>query len=268
MISLASLLLILGVPSVLGAVNGPCTANGVPGVCLSTSSCSSGGGTSHAGFCPSDPTDVQCCTKTCGSGGTCRFTSSCTTGNTASGLCPGPTDFECCLAASGGSCGAPAVNAATISLIKQFEGFVASPSPDPIGLPTVGYGHLCQTSGCSEVPFSFPLTEAEASTLLTSDLRTYESCITSDINSSIRLNDNQYGALVSWAFNEGCGAAGSSTLIARLNNGEDPDTVAAQELPKWDIAGGQVLQGLVNRRKAEVQLFQTPSSVIAHPPPC
>ena len=184
-----------------------------------------------------------------------------------SGLCPGPDNFKCCLPASS-SCGAPAVNAATIALIKKFEGFVASPSPDPVGLPTVGYGHLCQTKNCAEVPFSFPLTEAEASTLLNSDLKTYEACITKDIVSSVRLNDNQYGALCSWAFNEGCGAAGSSTLIARLNAGEDPDTVAAQELPKWDIAGGKVLQGLVNRRAAEVALFKTPSSVIAHPPPC
>lgn len=145
---------------------------------------------------------------------------------------------------------------------------MASPSPDPVGLPTVGYGHLCQTKNCAEVPFSFPLTEAAASTLLNSDLKTYEACITKDIVSSVRLNDNQYGALCSWAFNEGCGAAGGSTLIRRLNAGEDPDTVAAQELPKWDIAGGKVFQGLVNRRAAEVALFKTPSSVIAHPPRC
>ncbi|KAF8959137.1 lysozyme-like domain-containing protein [Flammula alnicola] len=249
-----------------GAVNDACTAGSTPGVCLTTSSCFSGGGTSHAGFCPNDPTDVQCCTKACGSGGTCRFSNTCSSGRTQSGLCPGPSNFLCCLPSA--TCGPPAVNAATISLIKQFEGFVPSPAPDPIGLPTVGYGHLCQTTNCGEVPFSFPLTEAEATTLLNSDLKTFEACITSDINSSIRLNDNQYGALSSWAFNEGCGNAGGSTLIARLNAGEDPNTVAAQELPKWVFAGGVVLQGLVNRRAAEVQLFQTASSIIAHPPSC
>ena len=179
------------------------------------------------------------------------------------GLCPGPSTFLCCL--SGSSCGALAVNAATVSLIKQFEGFVASPAPDPIGLPTVGFGHLCQTTNCAEVPFAFPLTQAEATTLLNADLKTPENCITNDISSSVRLNDNQYGALVSWAFNVGCGNAPSSTLISRLNGGQDPNTVAAQELPKRDMAGGMVLQGLVNRRAAEVTLFQTASSVIAHP---
>jgi GH24 family phage-related lysozyme (muramidase) len=112
------------------------------------------------------------------------------------------------------------------------------------------------------------LTEAEATQLLNSDLPTYENCITNDLGNSVRLNDNQYGALVSWAFNEGCGAIGTSMLISRLNNGEDPNTVAAQELPKWVLAGGQVLPGLVNRRNAEIAQFQTASSVIVLPPSC
>lgn len=160
------------------------------------------------------------------------------------------------------------MNAATISLIKEFEGFVARPEPDPIGLPTVGYGHLCQTTGCAEVPYPFPLTTTTASALLTSDLRTYQNCIARDIADSVRLNANQYGALVSWAFNVGCGNSESSTLVRRLNNGENPNTVAEEELPKWNKAGGQVLPGLVRRRAAEVTLFKTASSVIAHPPPC
>lgn len=57
----------------------------------------------------------------------------------------------------------------------------------------------------------------------------------------------------------------SSTLIARLNAGDDPDTVAEEELPKWDIAGGEVSQGLVNRRAAEVALFTTATSEGALP---
>lgn len=75
--------LLFALPTAL-ALNGACTAGSTPGVCITTSDCSSGGGTSHAGFCPSDPTNVECCTKACGSGGTCRFTSSCA-GTTASG---------------------------------------------------------------------------------------------------------------------------------------------------------------------------------------
>lgn len=82
------------------------------------------------------------------------------------------------------------------------------------------------------------------------------------------LNANQYGALVSWAFNEGCGAAGSSTLIGELNAGEDPDTVAEEELPRWVYGDSEVLPGLVRRRVAEVDLFKAADSVVANPNPC
>jgi GH24 family phage-related lysozyme (muramidase) len=57
----------------------------------------------------------------------------------------------------------------------------------------------------------------------------------------------------------------SSTLLKRLNAGEDPNTVAAQEIPKFNKAGGKVLAGLSKRRAAEVTLFQTASSTVAHP---
>jgi len=244
-----------------------CTNNaGINGECVSTSSCSSAGGTSEAGHCPG-ATNIQCCTYgTCKSGaGKCQPTATCT-GTSTAGLCPGASNIQCCTPSSPGSCTPSHVNAATISLIKEFEGFVATPAPDPIGLPTVGYGHLCETTGCAEVPYSFPMTEAQASTLLSTDLVQFEQCISNMINDSVVLNDNQIGALVSWSYNEGCGAAQSSTLISRLNAGDDPDTVASEELPKWVYAGGDVMPGLVRRRDAEVVLFKTASSVQAHPP--
>ena len=96
-------------------------------------------------------------------------------------------------------------------------------------------------------------------------MRTFQSCVARLVADTVRLNANQYGALVSWAFNIGCGAAGTSTLIRRLNAGEAPNTVAAEELPRWNQANGQVLPGLVTRRAREVTLFRTASSSIVHP---
>ncbi|KAJ2803367.1 hypothetical protein H4R21_002059 [Coemansia helicoidea] len=157
------------------------------------------------------------------------------------------------------------INAAGMSLVEQWEGFVARPKPDPIGLPTVGYGHLCQQSNCAEVKYSFPLTRATAESLLADDIPKYTSCLASAISDRVVLNDNQWAALASWTFNVGCGNVKTSTLVKRLNNGESPNTVAEQELPKWRMAGGQVMQGLVNRRKAEVELFKEASSKQAHP---
>lgn len=104
--TILSALLFLLPLTTLAKLNGPCTgAANKPGVCIKTSSCTSGGGTYISGACPNDPNDVKCCTKaSCGSGGgTCKFADKCESGSTQTGLCPGPSDFKCCLPKSGGS---------------------------------------------------------------------------------------------------------------------------------------------------------------------
>ena len=158
------------------------------------------------------------------------------------------------------ACTGPAVNAATLDLIKSFESFEPDVYNDPTGNPTVGWGHLCDDASCSDVSYSIPLSDADGEKLLQDDLKQFRDCITLDTTSSVTLNANQYGALVSWAFNVGCGNTGSSSLIARLNAGDAPNTVAAEELPKWNKASGQVLPGLTRRRAAEVDLFKTATS--------
>ncbi|KAI0809560.1 lysozyme-like domain-containing protein [Xylaria sp. FL0064] len=163
------------------------------------------------------------------------------------------------------ACVGPAVNQATIDLIAEFEGFSATVYNDPTGNPTIGYGHLCQQSGCSEIPYAIPLSEADGKKLLADDVIPPQNCITQQTAEPVTLNANQYGALVSWAYNVGCGNSGSSSLIARLNNGEDPQTVIAEELPQWNKSGGEVLPGLTRRRAAEVDLANTPTSDPALP---
>ncbi|KAF1991127.1 glycoside hydrolase family 24 protein [Aulographum hederae CBS 113979] len=163
-------------------------------------------------------------------------------------------------------CTGPGVNQATLSLIESFEGYSATPYSDPSGYPTIGYGHLCSTSSCSEIPYAIPLSDADGQRLLQSDLAVAQNCITNDTGSCVVLNANQYGALVSWAFNVGCGNAASSSLISRLNTcSENTNTVISQELPKWNKSNGQVLAGLTRRRAAEVSLAQTATSAGALP---
>ena len=82
------------------SVNGPCTgADGVPGVCISTSSCSSGGGKYISNACPGTPDNIKCCVKPkCSTGGSCRWNSQCGSGMTSqAGFCPGPANFKCCV---------------------------------------------------------------------------------------------------------------------------------------------------------------------------
>lgn len=97
--------------------------------------------------------------------------------------------------------------------------------------------------------------------------QTYRKCVTAKLG-SVTLNENQYGALVSWTFNIGCPAMQGSTLARRLLAGEDPNTVAAEELPQWRIAGGVVSPTLVRRRQGELAFFQTWSDVQALPVQC
>jgi GH24 family phage-related lysozyme (muramidase) len=159
------------------------------------------------------------------------------------------------------------LNPLGMDLIKEFEGFVAAPSPDPIGHPTVGYGHACAAPSCHDVPFAFPLSKRAASMLLKANMPAVTWCLGEALAPATAqpLNDNQWAALASWAFNEGCDAVSSSRLIARLNKGEDPEAVAADELPKWTTANGAELPGLRRRRAAELALFRTASARQAFP---
>lgn len=101
-----SLVTVVAVVGFVGAtVNEPCYGpSGAEGVCLTTSACSSGGGSAINGACPWDAADVKCCSKTtCGSGSpqNCRWTSDCT-GTTVANQCPGPAGFKCCSAGGTG----------------------------------------------------------------------------------------------------------------------------------------------------------------------
>ncbi|KAF9885021.1 hypothetical protein FE257_000844 [Aspergillus nanangensis] len=166
------------------------------------------------------------------------------------------------------ACVGPAVNTATLDLIKGFEGFRADPYDDGFGNPTIGYGHLCSDSSCSDVGYPIPLSDESGTQLLADDLSGFQDAVTNALAEPVVLNDNQYGALVSWTFNVGSGNMGSSSLVSRMNAGEEVGAVATEELPKWVYANGEVVDGLVRRRDAEVALFNTASSVGALPVAC
>ena len=92
------LILLVTISTTLAELNGKC--QGRSGICIKTSECQSYGGTTYSGYCPIDPPDVLCCddikcTKTSNTGN-CLFTDQCP-GERADGLCPGGSDFKCCL---------------------------------------------------------------------------------------------------------------------------------------------------------------------------
>ena len=132
-----------------------------------------------------------------------------------------------------------------INLIKQFEGCVLSAYKCPAGVWTIGYGHT------KNVKQGMKITKEQATNLLKDDLKIYESYVNKYVK--VKLNQNQFDALVSFTFNCGGGALKSSTLLKKLNKGDY--TGAANELLRWNKANGKVLAGLTRRRKAEKALF-------------
>ena len=139
-------------------------------------------------------------------------------------------------------------SAAGKKLIVDFEGLRLDAYICPSGVPTIGVGHTG-----TDVVMGTRITQGHAMRLLEQDLARFEEAVGNLI--SIKLSQPQFDALVSFAFNCGAGALEESTLRKRLNAGEDPGTVAKEELPKWCKGPNGPLAGLVRRRTAEVNLF-------------
>lgn len=138
---------------------------------------------------------------------------------------------------------------AGVDLVKSFEGFSTTPYKCPAGVLTIGYGH----TGADVTP-GIRIDPQQAEILLRKDLKEAEKAVAEKVK--IPLNQVQFDALVSFTFNVGSGALSTSTLLKRLNAGEDPGTVAKEELPRWNKGdGGKVLEGLTRRRLSEVDLF-------------
>jgi GH24 family phage-related lysozyme (muramidase) len=137
------------------------------------------------------------------------------------------------------------ISKAGLSLIKEFEGCRLTSYTCAAGVLTIGYG----STGPHVTPGK-TITQAEADALLLKDVARFEKGVDDLI--TVPLKQCQFDALVSFAFNCGNGALEESTLRKRLNAGEDPNTVAKEELPRWTNKG---LAGLVRRRTAEVNMF-------------
>jgi len=139
-----------------------------------------------------------------------------------------------------------------IDLIKKFEGFRSEAYQDSVGIWTVGYGSTMWPDGKKVQPGQ-RMTIQEAEAVMTWELTRKGKEILSGLPTTI-INQNQYDALVSFAYNLGVGALLKSTLFKKLKvNPNDPSIRA--EFMRWVNAGGKRLTGLVGRREAEANLY-------------
>jgi GH24 family phage-related lysozyme (muramidase) len=132
-------------------------------------------------------------------------------------------------------------NQAGLQLIESFEGLRLTAYQDSVGVWTIGYGH---TKGVAQ---GQTITQQQAQAFLQQDLAVAEG----DVNGhNLTLTDNQFAALVSFAFNLGGG-----NLNKLLSHGLD---AVADRILLFDHAGGKQLPGLTRRRTAERALYLTP----------
>ena len=138
-----------------------------------------------------------------------------------------------------------------IDIIKKFEGCKLSAYKDIVGVWTIGWGNTYYENG-SKVQPDDKITQARAEALLLITVTKFWNEVKKVVKSNV--NDNQFAALVSFAYNLGIGALNKSTLL-KLVNANPNDKQIANEFMKWVNAGGKPSNGLINRRSAELHLY-------------
>lgn len=138
-----------------------------------------------------------------------------------------------------------------VILLKKLEGLKLKAYKDSAGKSTIGWGHLINLPGEAYLHRKNGINVGTAEKLFKKDIKTAESAVNKWVTSPV--TTNQYDALVSFVYNVGEGAFGTSTMLKYINKGEHQK--AANEFPRWRYAGKKEVAGLVKRRAIEQQLF-------------
>ena len=139
-------------------------------------------------------------------------------------------------------------------LIKEFEGLRLKPYLCSANVPTIGYGNTFYENGTKVKLTDAPITKERAETLFKSLADRFSVRVLPLIKKPV--TQNQFNALVSFAYNVGVTALSNSTLLRLVNNNPN-DANIAKEFLKWNKAGGKVVNGLTNRRIKESALYFT-----------
>lgn len=141
--------------------------------------------------------------------------------------------------------------ASITDLIKQFEGVSLKAYKDIAGIWTIGHGLTTYPDGKKVQPGD-TITQEQADQYFKQTLQRFAQGVENAVKQPI--TNNQFAALVSFAYNVGLGAFQKSTLLKKVNaNPNDPEI--RNQFMRWIYAGGKPVRGLVNRRTAEANLY-------------
>jgi lysozyme len=137
-------------------------------------------------------------------------------------------------------------------LIKQFEGYSDRPYLCPAGIPTIGFGNTYYPNGIKVKLTDKQITRDYANEMLQYVADNFANDVLKVIKSII--TQNQLNALTAFAYNLGMTNFRNSSLLKKVNaNPHDP--TIKEEFLKWNKSNGKILQGLINRRRAESNLY-------------
>jgi lysozyme len=137
-------------------------------------------------------------------------------------------------------------------LITKFEGLRLKPYLCSAKIPTIGYGNSYYPDGKRVTLLDKDITKQQAFDMFKEVANRFAKRVDTLVTSN--LNQNQFNALVSFAYNVGTGNFSSSTLLKKVNKNPDDLTIKAEFL-RWNKAGGKVINGLTNRRNEEADLY-------------
>ena len=145
-------------------------------------------------------------------------------------------------------------------LIAKFEGLSLKPYLCSAKVPTIGFGSTFYEDGKKVTMLDKPITKVRAldmfKVIADKFAKDVDKLVISDVN------QNQFDALVSFAYNVGSDidtdtiaeGLGDSTLLKKVNKNPDDPSIR-NEFLKWNKAGGKIITGLTRRRNEEASIY-------------
>jgi lysozyme len=137
-------------------------------------------------------------------------------------------------------------------LITEFEGFSAKPYLCSAKVPTIGFGNTYYTNGTKVTLLDKPITRVQAFEMFKSIADKFASKVSKLVISP--LNQNQFNALVSLAYNIGIAAFTNSTLLKKVNINHNDKSIELEFL-KWNKVNKKEVAGLTRRRLYESKVY-------------
>jgi lysozyme len=144
------------------------------------------------------------------------------------------------------------LNNAGYQLICEFEGLRLKPYLCSAKISTIGYGNTYYPDGKRVTLLDKEITKEYAFEIFKVIADKYAKRVSEMVKKP--LTQNQFNALVSFAYNVGTGAFSTSTLLKKVNANPN-DLTIRNEFARWTRANGKIVNGLVNRRKKESDVY-------------